>query len=366
MQITKIVLTGGPCAGKTTAQSWIQKEFGEKGRGYSVIFVQETATELITAGVSPGTCRMPLDFQKNLIRLQKDKEAVFEQAAEAMKTDKVLIVCDRGILDNKAYMSTAEFDSIMEELGSSEIEERDQYDGVFHLVTAAKGATEAYNLDNPARTETLDEAIALDDKLIAAWTGHPHLRVIDNSTEFEDKMRRVVVEIAALLGEPQPMEVERKYLIKMPDLAALEDKPNCDKVDIIQTYLASSDGSEIRVRQRGRDGSYIFFRTEKRRISDISRAETDRRISQREYIAALAEADPDRRPIRKTRYLLTENNRYFEIDVYPGWKKQAIMEIELRSEDEEFEMPEGIKVIREVTQDKAYSNFEMAKQMPAE
>ncbi|MCD8120989.1 MAG: ATP-binding protein [Clostridiales bacterium] len=52
-EITKIVITGGPCAGKTTAMSWLQNEFTEKG--YAVLFVPETATELIGGGVAPWT-----------------------------------------------------------------------------------------------------------------------------------------------------------------------------------------------------------------------------------------------------------------------------------------------------------------------
>ena len=56
VEITKIVITGGPCAGKTTAMSWIQSTFTKKG--YTVLFVPETATELITGGVAPWTCRI--------------------------------------------------------------------------------------------------------------------------------------------------------------------------------------------------------------------------------------------------------------------------------------------------------------------
>ena len=58
--------------------------------------------------------------------------------------------------------------------------------------------------------------------------------------------------------------------------------------------------------------------------------------------------------------------RYYEIDIYPEWKKQAILEIELKDENEEVTMPEGIKVIREVTGDPAYTNHEMARKMPEE
>ena len=102
MSISKIVITGGPCAGKTTAMNWIANAF--RGRGYDVLFVPETATELITGGVGPWTCRTNSDYQHCHMRFQLDKEKVFEQAAKVMKRDKVLIVCDRGALDNKVYM----------------------------------------------------------------------------------------------------------------------------------------------------------------------------------------------------------------------------------------------------------------------
>ena len=366
VELIKIVITGGPCAGKTTAMTWIQKEFEKKG--YRVLFVPETATELITGGVAPWTCGSNLDYQKFQVRLQKEKESVFEQAARTMDTDKVLIVCDRGVLDNKAYMSQEEFDAVMRALGTNEVAERDQYDAVIHMVTAANGALEAYTLsNNAARTETPEQARALDDKLISAWTGHPHLRVIDNSTSFEEKLHRVVAEIASILGEPEPMETERKFLIRYPDVLRLEDHPYCSKVDMIQTYLkARPDGTEVRVRQRGQNGNFICYRTEKRRISEITRVEVDRRIDIKEYVSLLAEADPERRPIRKTRYCLTENSRYYEIDIYPEWHRQAILEIELNDENEDIVLPADIKVIKEVTDDPAYSNFEMAKHMPEE
>ena len=366
VEITKIVITGGPCAGKTTAMTKIQKEFEKKG--YRILFVPETATELITGGVAPWTCGSNLDYQKCQVKLQKEKESIFEQAALTMDAEKVLIICDRGVLDNKAYMTQEDFDAVMRALDTNEVAERDQYDAVIHMVTAANGALEAYTLsNNAARTETPEQAIELDNKLISAWTGHPHLRVVDNSTEFEEKLRRVVSEISSVLGEPEPLEIERKFLIKYPDLLKLEDLPNCSKVEMIQTYLTNQpDGTEARVRQRGQNGNFICYRTEKRRISDTTRVEVDRRIDMKEYVSFLAEADPKRRPVRKTRYCLTENNSYYEIDIYPEWSKQAILEIEVKDENEEVVFPKDIKVIKEVTSDPAYTNYEMAKVMPKE
>lgn len=359
MEISKIVITGGPCAGKTTAMSWIQNAFTQKG--YKVLFVPETATELISGGVAPWTCGSNLEYQKCQMRLQMEKENVFVQAAKTMNADKVLIVCDRGAADNKAYMTDEEFAEVAAAVGETEIRLRDSYDAVFHLVTAAKGAVEFYTtVNNQARTETVEEASALDDKLIAAWTGHPHFRIIDNETGFDEKMKRLLAEISSFLGVPQPIEMERKFLIAYPDLEWLEAQPHCEKIDIIQTYLNGPEGDEIRVRQRGRNGSYIYFETIKRKLDDMRRVEIERRLTQTEYLTLLMDADTTKRQIRKTRYCLTYDNQYFEIDLYPFWKDQAIMEIELCEEDAELNFPAEITIIKEVTDDEAYKNASLA------
>ncbi len=360
MEISKIVITGGPCAGKTTALSWVQNAFTQMG--YRVLFVPETATELISGGVAPWTCGTNTEYQKCQLKLQLEKEKIFEQAARTMKAEKILIVCDRGTLDNKAYMNEAEFAEALEFIGSNEVELRDNYDAVFHLVTAAKGAEEFYTTDNnSARTETVEEAAALDDKLISAWTGQPHFRVIDNSTDFDDKLRRLIAEISSFLGEPEPFEIERKYLIEYPDIEWLENNPACQRIEIIQTYLNCAEGEEIRVRQRGIDGNYIYFQTIKRKVTGLKRIEIEKRLSQAEYLKLLMDADTTKRQIRKTRYCLTYGNQYFEIDVYPFWDDKAVAELELSDENAEIVFPEQIKVIREITDDDSYKNSSLAK-----
>ena len=360
-KITKIVITGGPCAGKTTAMSWIQNAFTKKG--YAVLFVDETATQLISGGAAPWLSTSGRDFQRWLMQLQADKERAFTEIARTFRQRKILIVCDRGALDNLAYMSDPDFRYVQKQMGTNKIALRDQYDAVFHLVTAAKGAVKYYTLaNNQARTETPEQAAALDDRLIAAWTGHPHLRVIDNTTDFEEKMRRLIAEIDAFLGEPEPMEIERKFLIRYPDLKELASRPTCQKVDIMQMYLRCDDTSdEVRIRQRGQDGNFIYFKTRKRKVGDGKRIEIEERLTQSEYLALMTQADPSCRPIRKQRYCLSENGLYYEIDVYPEWKHQAIMEIELRNEKQEIVFPDCVEVIREVTDDESFSNHSLAK-----
>lgn len=359
-QITKIAITGGPCAGKSTALSWINEEFTKKG--YKVLFIPETATELITGGVAPWTCETDIDFQTAVLKLQLAKEEIFEEVAQHLyDAQKVLIVCDRGTLDGKAYIEKHNFDKILNNLHFTETQLKDNYDAVFHLVTAAKGASEFYTLaNNSARTETIEEAIANDDKIISAWAGHSHFRVIDNSTDFKKKMQRFVTEISNFLGEPTPYEIERKFLIEYPDIAKLEADKNCGKVEIIQTYLKSNDDKEIRVRQRGNNGSYSYTKTIKQTINGLKRLETEKRLTQAEYINLLMDADTTKHQIRKTRYCLVYNNQYFEIDIYPFWNDVAIMEIELNNESQTIEFPPQIKIIKEVTDDIEYKNSNLA------
>ena len=361
--ISMIVLTGGPCAGKTTALSWIQNNLPQYG--YTVLFVPETATELIGGGVTPQGCASNLDYQLCQMQLQLEKERIFRQAAQSMPAEKILIVCDRGAIDNKAYMSDLDFLRLCDTLHTNEIELRDRYDAVFHLVTAAKGASDAYTTaNNTARRETPEQAAALDDKLIAAWTGHPHLRVIDNSTTFEGKLKRLLREILSFLGEPEPLEIERKFLIEYPDVKRLAAQPTCRKVDIIQTYLKAGADEEVRVRQRGENGHYTYYQTRKRTITGMKRVEVESRLTQEEYLRLLMNADTERRQIRKTRYCLLYENQYFEIDVYPFRNDWAIAEIELSDETQSIVFPKEIKVIKEVTDDPSYKNAALAKQQP--
>ena len=360
-KITKVVLTGGPCAGKTTAMNWIQSYFQKQG--YKVLFIPETATELITGGLTPWETKTNNDFESILFDLQMEKEKLYEDGAKKLNNEKILIVCDRGLLDNKAYMTGRDFEYILKQKRLSEIKVRDSYDAVFHLVTAAKGAEKYYNLDNEARTETIEEAAKLDDSLIASWTGHPHLRIIDNSTDFESKMKRLIKEISNVLGEPEPYEIERKFLIEKPDLEYLDSLPNCEKVQIVQTYLKSNNDEEVRIRQRGSNSSFTYSKTRKITINDIKRIEIETRLTSEEYINELLNADPERGQIIKDRYCLSYNNQYFEIDIYPFWKDKAIVEIELSNENQKIDFPPFLEIIDEVTDDINYRNSEIAKQI---
>ena len=169
-----------------------------------------------------------------------------------------------------------------------------------------------------------------------------------------------MTEITSYLGEPEPYEIERKFLIEYPNLKWLESLPNVQKVEIIQTYLNSDNDDEVRVRQRGLDGNFIYTQTIKRKVTAIKRMEIEKRLSKDEYLSLLMNADTSRRQIRKTRYCMTYKNCYLELDIYPFWQDKAILEIELSSELTPIEIPPEIAVIKEVTNDLSYRNINLA------
>ena len=119
MSISKIVVTGGPCGGKTTALSRIQRDLSHMVN--TVLTVPETATSLISGGVAPWTCASNEEYQKCQMLMQLQKERIFEQAAEGMPDEKIVIVCDRGELDNKVYMTDEEFAHVLDFLGMTVI-----------------------------------------------------------------------------------------------------------------------------------------------------------------------------------------------------------------------------------------------------
>lgn len=354
-KVYNFVITGGPCAGKTTGLSKLDRVFSEKG--YKVIIVQETATEVIISGITPGELPV-IEFQRVILDRGINKEKTTRFVAKFFKRD-VIIFYDRGIMDSKAYMEHKDFVRILKKHHLSEIDARDNYDAVFHLVTAAIGAEEYYTKkNNKARRENLKQAIEADRKTLDAWMGHPHLRVIDNSTGFNDKMERLIKEAFAVMGIPTPIETERKFLINRPSIKELEDN-NCVKSNIVQTYLERVDPNvERRVRQRGIDGEFSYYYTEKKKLSSCSRDEVERKISKDEYLSLLVKGIST---VRKDRYCFFYENQYFELDIYPDWDDEAILEIELTQEDQTIKIPDWITVIKEVTGDDKYSNANLAK-----
>ncbi len=162
-----------------------------------------------------------------------------------------------------------------------------------------------------------------------------------------------------------PREIERKYLIAMPDRVKLQLIPNCKVTQIEQTYLTDdSDGMCRRVRKRGNPQSgWQYTLTKKKHVAFGERIELEEEISNEQYEAFLKEAAPDRQTVRKVRHVFMFRKQVFELDVYAFSDTLATLEIELPSIDTPVLLPSFIEVIADVTDDQRYSNHAISERL---
>lgn len=157
----------------------------------------------------------------------------------------------------------------------------------------------------------------------------------------------------------EKMEIERKFLIEMPDIEFLNVRR---QLEILQTYLKNSnDGAQRRVRKITENGNESFIYTEKIFYTPVSRKETEYEISSREYDELLSEAKADCVPISKCRICFDYNDQLFELDIYPFSDELAILELELEEPEQKIDFPSYINVIKEVTGIDSYSNAALGK-----
>ncbi len=365
-KIWKIALTGGPCGGKTSALAYLEEELSQMG--YAVIVIPEAATLCITNGIKPGHQVSVSAFQQAVMDTGFSLEDIFHKAAYKVDLQKykgVILLCDRGVPDGAAYMTTSEFKLLLLNRGKRFVDVRDAgYDAVLFMTSTAIGSVENYTLENNiARTESIEQARALDRRTLKVWTGHPHVREIGNGTDFQTKLKRVLQEVCVVIGEPVPLENEQKFVVqldwdKLKGLAAA--------IDIEQTYLlTSNDSHELRVRKRGQDGEYFYALTEKRDHGPGKRLEIERIISESDYNCYMRMKDPSRGTVRKTRYCLFYEEQYLEIDRYLNYGMDesglGILEIELTRDDQEVKLPNWIENSRNVTDVREYKNSEIAR-----
>ncbi len=190
----KIVITGGPCAGKTTLMGLLAAAF--VGRGREVVLVNECATELLAQGITPDSCGSVLGFQRHVFDLQLEKE----DRLAGMSPDAVVLL-DRGLMDNAGYLPDDELDMLLSERGTTRADAYARYDAVVHLVTAAIGAEKFFSHEtNEHRLEGVEEAVRVDEALRAGWSGHPNLQVVNNEGTFEDKLNRAIAAVLEVVG----------------------------------------------------------------------------------------------------------------------------------------------------------------------
>lgn len=329
--IYRFCMTGGPCGGKTTALARVFSFLRE--RGFEVITCPEAFTMLVSNGMSLeyfAVDGMALYIQGAVLdTLTTVEDSVYSVLKARGKP--ACILTDRGTMDGSVYIPEEVFGKIMADRGTDKVTLRDnRYDAVFHLVTAADGAETFYTLaNNEVRTESIESAIEVDRKTQKAWVGHPHLYVIDNSTDFEGKMSRLIDTVSKIVGLPSNLRRRSaKFLLKyQPDIVQrFPADVDYQIFDVEKIYLTQSP-------QRASAGDYSFIRRRTNvdaegtetgsvyQLTTVSHAanemiEQKRIISAREYHTASLSRDESRHIVQQRRISFLYAKQSFVIHVY--------------------------------------------------
>jgi predicted ATPase len=183
----RVVLTGGPGAGKTAVLELVRRQF------CSHVRVLPEAAGIVFGGGFPrstlaGERRAA---QRAIFFVQRELEQLGEDANAA------IVLCDRGTVDGAAYWpGPGDFFAAVDTTNEREMR---RYDAVIHLRTPRAGA--GYGNGNPLRTETAEMAAAIDDALLRLWEGHPCRAVVEASGDFLEKAARTIEILRKIMPE---------------------------------------------------------------------------------------------------------------------------------------------------------------------
>ncbi|MDY6039400.1 MAG: ATP-binding protein [Elusimicrobiaceae bacterium] len=179
MKHKKIALTGGPNSGKTTALSVLKETFGPQ-----VELVREAATLIFSGGFPrKDNSRPHIEAAQRIIFFAtKQMESLAEKSSDAQ-----LIVCDRGTVDAAVYWPDGA-EAFFQHMGTTLDAELARYDAVLHL---SPPSNPAFYQSTHVRTENLDEAFAIDRRILKIWENHPNRMVIGGTEHFLEKAEAI-------------------------------------------------------------------------------------------------------------------------------------------------------------------------------
>lgn len=258
------------------------------------------------------------------MEMQMNMEDYFYNIGTIQKRD-VIIISDRGCIDNLAYASAETRARVLREANWKIEEIRDQrYDAVIHLVTAADGAESFYTLsNNAARTETPEVARWIDKRTQEVWNGHPNLTVISNTAvaNFQQKMDEAYKAICKVIDIPEEPSIVVKYLLKdVFEVAQLPGDLSYQSFHELIHYLPSaSDDEHSWVKKRRSHETlgetYTIVRRKHSKVA-AERLELARIINHRHYDDEVKMADPDCQPVEKDVVIFLHDNFHYHVETF--------------------------------------------------
>ena len=368
MNVTIIVLTGGPCGGKTAALPILKQRLLD--RGIHAITVPEEFTAMMEKGLLRPSAEFGEDytvhFQSELARHMISQQEALVKLSGYHKNRQTVILLDRGVVDNLAFVPKSLRHKVTVYGHQLETIAACMYDRVIHMQSVAVDKPHLYHNDNNEhRLETAEESALLDSQTKELWRYQPNYYVLDNDCSFDKKVEKALSLITDAVACPDPNHYEReqKFLLEFnPDI-----KERC--VVIIDKYTNISADTYLRVRKIvdiSSDTIINYEATYKRGGSSLIRKEKTIAIESDEF------SNPElleKKKIKKLRNCITldiGDRRYtgeVENDL-SGEYSSNIMEVELRSTDEPLTLDQvnkalekyAVVAVEDVTTDSRFYN----------
>ncbi|EDS25741.1 conserved hypothetical protein [Culex quinquefasciatus] len=311
-------------------------------------------------------------FQENLIRTMIQIENTFFELGRSC-TRNCLIICDRGVMDASAFVSKEKWERMLKTNTWNPVELRDnRYNHILHMVSAANGAEAFYSTeDHACRSEGVDLARELDYKSAAAWIGHPYFDVIDNSTDFENKVNRMIECVCQKLGidtGDRLLTTSKKVKFLVSELPVDSLFPAFQDFEVVHHYLQSAGPRvQARLRKRGQNGHFSYIHTIRRPHLHGQSIEVKTQLTHRDYLNMLTQRDDAHFTIYKKRRCFLVNNQYFQMDIYkepghPRCKGLILLETYTSLSGDKLKciLPKFLNIVKEVTGHPDYSMFNLS------
>ena len=162
-------------------------------------------------------------------------------------------------------------------------------------------------------------------------------------------------------GAVTGIEIERKFRLRAAPPAEVLAEHAAVARRLEQVYLDGPPAGRRIRRIEHADGRIEHRLTRKERLRAFAFHETEERIDAARCVSLMLQADPERRPIRKVRHVVPHGAQLLEIDVFESPPGLVLVEVELAHDDEVVELPGWLGEWREVTDDPAYLNANLAR-----
>lgn len=252
MKIFKIVLTGGPCSGKSEIMKKIIKYYSER-EDCKVFPVAETASEVLNSNIKFIEMDNPINFQDIILDRQLNKENTINKGIQHTRLNDInLVVFDRGIIDNKAYLQNQQqFDYLLDKYNLKELSILDNYDLVIDLISLATVHPDKYECQtNEQRYEDVETAKNIDRKTTNAWLGHKNLKVVYPTNSIDEKFQIVSNYINDLINNKQKSEKETYLIEECGALLEFFDDNNSKLIEIEDIYFEQFNDNKYIARKR--------------------------------------------------------------------------------------------------------------------